>query len=48
MSESDKNLVRAMLRAARYPERDIGWMTDSCPSVQRCREVCGEHMRAHR
>lgn len=40
MNDSDRANVRAMLMAARFPQRDIEWMVASCPSVERCKAVC--------
>jgi hypothetical protein len=45
MSDSDRANVRAMLMAARFPERDIEWMTASCPSVAHCKSLCKQPNR---
>ena len=48
MSQGERLLVRAMLAAAGFDERSLDWMTASCPSLQRCREVCNQERRARR
>ena len=45
MSEAERNLARAMLLAAGYAQQDVEWMAASCPSLERCREVCIERRR---
>jgi hypothetical protein len=40
MTDQEKANVRAMLMAARFPERDIEWMVASCPSMASCKELC--------
>jgi len=45
VSQSERQLVRAMLIAAGFDERHLDWMVASCPSLQRCREVCNQERR---
>jgi len=45
MGASEKAMVRAILVAARVPKHHIGWMVESCPSVERAREIYGRYAR---
>lgn len=39
LNPNEQAMVAAILRAARVPQRDITWMVESCPSVERAREL---------
>lgn len=35
-----------MLLAAGFTDAQAKWMAASCPSIKRCKEVCGEKRRS--
>lgn len=45
MSPIDQAIVRAILTAAKVPRRDHDWMVESCPSVERARELYSRSYR---
>jgi len=42
MSDIEQRQALAMLLSAGYTREQAKWMSASCPSIQRCKEVCGE------
>jgi hypothetical protein len=45
LSVNEQAMVRAILVAARVPRRDIDWMVESCPSIERARELYSRSYR---
>jgi hypothetical protein len=45
MSQSEQTIAFAMLVGAGFTRPQATWMSASCPSIKRCREVCGEFRR---
>lgn len=45
LNPNEQAIVRAILTAARVKRSDIPWMVESCPSVERARELYGRNHR---
>lgn len=45
VTDAERNIVRAMLRAAKFRTECIEWMAQSCPSVAAARAICNERRR---
>lgn len=45
LNATDRAMVRAILAAARVKRSDIEWMVESCPSVERARELYSRSYR---
>lgn len=45
MTETERRMAYAMLLGAGHTPHNARWMAASCPSIERCKELCREDAR---